>query len=45
MENYHLDSEIVAKEVSEWLKERIMKECTSEYASLIVIVRKKDGSS
>lgn len=38
------EREIVEKQVTEWLNEGIIEECTSEYASPVVVVKKKDGS-
>lgn len=35
---------IVDEQVEEWLKEGIVEECSSDYASPVVVVRKKDGS-
>jgi len=39
------EKEIVENQVNDWLGEGIIEPCSSEYASPVVIVRKKDGSS
>ncbi|KAK9730631.1 Reverse transcriptase (RNA-dependent DNA polymerase) [Popillia japonica] len=39
-----IEREIVDKQVQEWINVRIIESCTSEYASQVVIVKKKDGS-
>lgn len=38
------EREIVEKQIAEWINEGVIEECTSEYASPVVIVKKKDGS-
>lgn len=38
------DRAIVDAQISEWLKEKIIQPSTSEYASPVVLVAKKDGS-
>lgn len=38
------EKEIVEKQIEEWIKEGIVEPCSSEYASPVVVVRKKDGS-
>jgi len=38
------EHEIVEKQVTKWLNDGVIKESTSEYASPVVIVKKKDGS-
>ncbi|CAK9799255.1 Transposon Tf2-6 polyprotein [Anthophora plagiata] len=37
--------EIVNKQIDEWLREGIVRESTSQYASPIVLVKKKDGET
>lgn len=39
-----LESAVVEKQIDEWIREGIIRESTSEYASPIVVVRKKDGT-
>ncbi|GBN97647.1 Retrovirus-related Pol polyprotein from transposon 412 [Araneus ventricosus] len=39
------EREEVNKQIEEWLKEGIIRPSSSEYASLIVLVKKKDGTS
>lgn len=39
------EEEIVNKQMDEWLKKGVIKESFSEYASPLVLVRKKDGST
>ncbi|KAK9754483.1 Reverse transcriptase (RNA-dependent DNA polymerase) [Popillia japonica] len=39
-----IEREIVDKQVQEWINDGIIESCTSEYASQVVIVKKKDGS-
>jgi len=38
------EREIVEKQVDDWINERIVEPCSSEYASPVVLVKKKDGS-
>jgi len=38
------EKEIVDKQVNDWLSEEIIEPCSSEYASPVVVVKKKDGS-
>jgi len=40
-----VERDIVEKQVRDWLKDGIVEPCTSEYASPVVVVKKKDGSS
>ncbi|XP_011688730.1 PREDICTED: uncharacterized protein K02A2.6-like [Wasmannia auropunctata] len=40
-----VERDIVEKQVHDWLKDGIVKPCSSEYASPVVVVKKKDGSS
>ena len=35
--------DIVENQIVEWLNDGVIEKCTSEYASPIVVVRKKDG--
>ncbi|KAK9736413.1 Reverse transcriptase (RNA-dependent DNA polymerase) [Popillia japonica] len=39
-----IEREIVDKQVQEWINDGIIESCTSQYASQVVIVKKKDGS-
>lgn len=39
-----VERDIVDKQVNEWLDEKIIEPCSSEYASQVIVVRKKDGS-
>lgn len=39
-----LEREIVEKEIEKWLREGIIEACSSEYASPLLVVKKKDGS-
>ncbi|XP_039312411.1 uncharacterized protein LOC120359338 [Solenopsis invicta] len=38
------EKEIIEKVVDEWVKEEIVEPCSSEFASPVLIVKKKDGS-
>ena len=38
------EREIVENQIAEWLNDGVIEKCKSEYASPIVVVRKKDGS-
>lgn len=38
------EREIVEKQIEEWLNDGIIETCSSEYASAVLVVRKKDGS-
>lgn len=38
------EREIVEKQIEEWLNDGIVETCSSEYASPVLVVRKKDGS-
>jgi len=40
-----VERDIVEKQVRDWLKDGIVEPCSSEYASPVVVVKKKDGSS
>lgn len=40
-----VERDIVEKQVRDWLKDGVVEPCSSEYASPVVIVKKKDGSS
>ncbi|XP_076393341.1 uncharacterized protein LOC143265399 [Megachile rotundata] len=40
-----LERDILQKQIDEWLQNRIIEPYASEYASSVVIVKKKDGSS
>lgn len=39
------EREIVEQQIEEWISEGIVEACTSEYASAVVVVKKKDGRS
>ncbi|GJQ80721.1 hypothetical protein Trydic_g9318 [Trypoxylus dichotomus] len=39
-----VEREIVDKQVCEWIQEGIVEPCASEYASQVVVVKKKDGT-
>lgn len=38
------EKKIVEKQVEEWIRDGIIEPCSSEYASPVVVVKKKDGS-
>lgn len=38
------EKKIVEEQVQEWIKEGIVEPCSSEYASPVVVVKRKDGS-
>lgn len=38
------ESDIVERQVNDWMNEGIVEPCSSEYASPVVVVKKKDGS-
>lgn len=38
------ENEIVERQVEEWIRHGIIETCSSEYASPVIVVRKKDGS-
>jgi len=40
-----IEREIVDRQIENWLRDGIIESCTSEYASPLVIITKKDGSS
>jgi predicted aspartyl protease len=41
----HVEKEIVNKQIAEWLDDGIIRQSTSDYASPVVLVKKKDKSS
>jgi len=40
-----IEREIVDRQIEDWLRDGIIELCTSEYASSMVIITKKKGSS
>lgn len=38
-----LEREIVDRQIDEWLKDGVIEECSSDYASTVVVIKKKDG--
>jgi len=38
------ENEIVERQIEEWIRDGIIETCSSEYASPVLVVRKKDGS-
>ena len=38
------EREVVENQIAEWLNDGVIEKCSSEYASPVVVVRKKDGS-
>lgn len=38
------EREVVEKQVNEWLRDGVIEPCASDYASQVVVVRRKDGS-
>lgn len=41
----YAEKEIVEKQVAEWIRDGVAIECPSDYASPVVVVKKKDGGS